>query len=561
MSVSRSFSFPAVLTALLALFMPQSLDAQPCTVQLALVNGRIFTVDRSHPWAEAVSICGDRISRVGSTAEIRAEIGPATRVVDLAGRLVVPGFIDAHVHLVDGAKTLLGVDLRDAKSPQEMAERLRVHAAKVPKGRWILGGYWDHEAWPGHALPTRQLVDGALPDHPALLMRLDGHVAVANSRALALAHVTRATVAPDGGAIGHDASGEPSGILKDNAVDLVSRVVPPPSYDETLEAVQAGLAHAASVGVTTIHDLTISADELRALEALRTAGTLPTRIYSVQARPIDDLIKAGIHTGFGDDWVRIGGVKYFADGSMGAGTAAFYEPYTDDPTTSGLLVHSPDELEKLVFDADAAGFQVEVHAIGDRANTLVLDIAEKLIEARGQKDRRFRIEHAQVVREADKKRFASLGVIASIQPSHCIDDMRWAEKRIGRARCEIAYDFKSFVDAGARIAFGTDWYVEPLNPMLGLYAAVTRQFTDGTPPGGWFPEERISLEQAVSFYTLGSAYAEFAEARKGSIETGKLADLVVLSSNIFETAPREILTTVPILTVVGGRVVYERPPQ
>jgi predicted amidohydrolase YtcJ len=541
--------------------MSQPLAAQPCTVQLALVNGRIFTVDRAHPWAEAVSICGERISRVGSTADIRAEIGPSTRVIDLAGRLVVPGFIDAHVHLVDGAKALLGVDLRDAKSPEEMAQRLRAHAAKVPKGRWILGGYWDHEAWPGHPLPTRQLVDAALPDHPALLMRLDGHVAVANSQALALARVTRATVAPDGGTIGHDASGEPNGILKDNAVDLVSKVVPPPSYDETLEAVQAGLTHAASLGVTTIHDLTTSADELRVFEAMRAAGTLPTRIYSVQLRAIDDLIKAGIHTGFGDDWVRIGGVKYFADGSMGAGTAAFYEPYSDDPTTSGLLVHSPEELEKLVFDADAAGFQVEVHAIGDRANTLVLDIAEKLVKARGQKDRRFRIEHAQVVRDADKKRFASLGVIASIQPSHCIDDMRWAEKRIGRKRCEIAYDFKSFADAGVHIAFGTDWYVEPLNPMLGLYAAATRQFTDGTPAGGWFPEERISLEQAVTFYTLGSAYAEFAEKHKGSIEAGKLADLVVLSANIFETPPREILTTVPVFTIVGGRIVYERPPQ
>jgi predicted amidohydrolase YtcJ len=386
-----------------------------------------------------------------------------------------------------------------------------------PKGRWILGGFWDHESWPDKTLPTRALIDAVTPDNPVFVQRLDGHMGLANTVALTMAGITRDTPAPEGGAIVRDAAGEPTGILKDNAADLVTRLVPPATLDETMAKARAALKHAASVGVTTVQDMTASAIELRAYQQLRAQGELPVRITSHQNHGIDGLVAAGVTTGFGDDWLRIGGIKLFADGSMGSGTAAFFAPYADDPTTSGLLIQSPAALEKKVFDADAAGFQVIVHAIGDRANAVVLDIFEKLQQARGARDRRPRIEHAQVVRDADKLRFAKAGVIASIQPSHCIDDMRWAEKRIGPDRVKIAYDFKSFVDAGARISFGTDWFVEPMNPMLGLYAAVTRQFPDGTPPGGWFPEERLTLQQAVEFYTAGSAYAEFAESRKGRL--------------------------------------------
>jgi predicted amidohydrolase YtcJ len=543
-----------------ALLLPASpVEAQDCTPSVVLVNARVFTVERSRPWAEAVAVCADRIAAVGATDEIRRLAAPATRIVDAKGRLVVPGFNDSHVHLLDGAKELLSLNLRDARSAEDMAARVRAYAATVPKGRWLLGGYWDHEAWPGHALPTRALMDAAAPDHPVFLQRLDGHMGVANSRALALAHLTRDTPVPEGGAILKDASGEPTGILKDNAMNLVEDAVPPPTYDETLGAARAALRHAASLGVTTVQDLTTSADQLRAYQALRASGELPVRIYSVQERPLDQFRGLGAATGFGDDWVRLGGVKFFADGSMGSGTAAFYAPYADDPSTSGLLLQSPEALRTMVFDADAAGFQVEVHAIGDRANAVVLDIFDQLAKERGGRDRRPRIEHAQVVRDTDKTRFARLGVIASIQPSHCTDDMRWAEKRIGRDRCAIAYDFKSFVDAGVHVAFGTDWFVEPLDPMIGLHAAVTRQFADGTPPGGWFPEERLTMEQAVEFYTLGSAYAEFAETRKGSIAAGKLADLVILSRDLFTVPPGEILGTKAVLTMVGGRVVYEAP--
>jgi predicted amidohydrolase YtcJ len=565
----KKLSVSSVSSVVMIVVSVSSATAQ-CIPDLVLLNGHIHTVDRARPRAEAVAVCGERIAAVGSSAEVRALVRPdgKTRIVDLDGRLVVPGFNDAHVHFIDGAEEIVGVDLRPAKDEQDFARRLAEHARRLPKGRWILGGYWDHEAWPSKALPTRRLIDAVVPDHPVFVQRLDGHMGVANSHAIALAGVTRETPVPDGGAIVRDASGEPAGVFKDNAMGLITRAVPPPTDEEIRERARAALKHAASLGVTTIQDMTASEAELRAYRALHAAGELTARIYSI--RNYGSPVSGGQapSTGDGDrtrstrasdDWIRTGAIKLFADGSMGSGTAAFFEPYADDPTTKGLLIQEPPALERAMLDADAAGLQLIVHAIGDRANALVLDIFEKLAKLRGHRDRRGRVEHAQVVRDADKARFKTLNVIASIQPSHCIDDMRWAEKRIGAARSAIAYDFKSFVDAGAPIAFGTDWYVEPLNPMLGLYAAVTRQFPDGTPPGGWFPEERIDLARAIEFYTLGSAYAEFAEDRKGTIAAGKLADLVVLSKDLFAIPPKEILTTKPVMTIVGGRIVYASP--
>jgi predicted amidohydrolase YtcJ len=549
------------VAALLAMHTDGStLTAAPrgCVADLIVVNARVHTVDPARPSAQAVAVCGDRISRVGSNEDVKATADAKTRVIDAGGRLLLPGFNDAHVHLISGADMLVGVDLRPATSEQDFVRRLGEYAARLPKGRWILGGFWDHEAWPTQALPTHQAIDAATPDHPVFVQRLDGHMAVANSLAMRLAKIESTTESPDGGTIVRDTSGRPTGVFKDNAMDLINRAVPADTIDETIEKARAALAHAASVGVTTIQDMTASATELQAYQTLRARGELTARIYSIQNHGIDGLVAAGVATGFGDDWVRIGGIKLFADGSMGSGTAAFYEPYTDDPSTKGLLLHPPEALQAAIFAADAAGFQVIVHAIGDRANAIVLDAFEKLQQERGTRDRRLRIEHAQVVRPGDKARFKTIGVIASIQPSHCIDDMRWSERRIGRDRSKIAYNFKSFVDAGARIAFGTDWFVEPMNPMIGLYAAVTRQFPDGTPAGGWFPEERISMEQADEYYTMGSAYAEFADTRKGSLTEGKLADMVLLSQDLFTIPSREILKTVPVYTIVGGRIVYER---
>jgi hypothetical protein len=524
---------------------------------LVVVHARVHTVDPAKPIAQAVAVTGERITRVGTNEDVESIIGPETRVIDAGGRLLLPGFNDAHVHFISGADELVGVNLRPASSEADFARRLADYAASLPRGEWILGGFWDHEAWPTRALPVHQIIDAATADNPVFVRRLDGHMGVANALAMRLAGIGLHTPDPDGGTIVRDAAGQPTGLLKDNAMDLITGAVPPATLDRTMDKARAALRHARSLGVTTVQDMTAGATELRAYQALQARGELTARIYSIQNHGIDGLVAAGVATGFGDDWIRVGGIKLFADGSMGSGTAAFFEPYADDPANCGLQLFTPDALARAIFDADAAGFQLIVHAIGDRANAVVLDALERLQRERGVRDRRPRIEHAQVVRPEDRRRFRATGAIASIQPSHCIDDMRWAERRIGPDRCKIAYNVKSFADAGVPVAFGTDWYVEPLNPMVGLYAAVTRQFPDGTPAEGWCPEERITLDRAVEYYTLGSAYAEFAEQRKGSLTDGKLADMVLLSKDIFVIPPPEILSVTPLYTIVGGQVVFD----
>ena len=525
---------------------------------LVLRNGRLWA-GKGLPPATALAIADGRILAVGGDADVAAFLSPRTRTVDLAGRLAVPGFNDAHVHFLSGGCGLLSVDLRGAKDEADLARLLGGHARTLPPGTWILEGNWDHEAWPSQALPTRRAIDAATPAHPVFVQRLDGHMSLANSLALRLAGVTRDTRDPDGGTIVRDAAGEPTGVLKDNAADLVAKAIPEPSREMNLRAARAALAEAARVGVTTIQDNS-PVDAIATYQDLRARGELTARMYvwryaSSALRP---LTEAGVRTGLGDEWIRLGALKILSDGSMGSGTAAFYEPYSDDPRTSGLLLHPVPELERMIVEADAAGFQLAVHAIGDRANALVLDAFEKAARTNGARDRRFRIEHAQVVRKQDLPRFKALGVVASIQPSHCIDDMRWAEKRIGKDRARDSYNFRSFTNAGIPVAFGTDWYVEPLDPRIGLYAAVTREFPGGGPPGGWFPEEKISLEDAIDLYTRGSAYAEFAEREKGTLEAGKLADVVVFAADLFRVPPREILTTPVDLTIVGGRVVFDR---
>jgi predicted amidohydrolase YtcJ len=527
------------------------------TADLVLRGGRVFA-GKGLPGGTALAVRGDRVLRVGDDAALARYVAAGTRVIELAGRLVVPGFNDAHVHFLDGGFGLLSVELRDARDEAEFARRIGAHARGLPPGTWILNGNWDHEAWPSKRLPTRGLIDPATAEHPVFVNRLDGHMALANSLALRLAGIDRGTPDPPGGSIVRDASGEPTGVLKDNAEELMARVIPEPSREMNLRAARAALGEAARLGVTTIQDNS-AADALPTYQALRERGELTARM-SVW-RPIahlPELRKTGVRSGLGDDWIRLGALKILADGSMGAGTAAFFEPYADDPGTRGLLLYPVEELARLVLEADAAGFQLAVHAIGDRANSLVLDAFEAALRANGTRERRFRIEHAQVVRKADLARYRRLGVIASIQPSHCIDDMRWAEKRIGSARCREAYNFASFTRLGIPVAFGTDWYVEPLDPRLGLYAAVTREYREGGPPGGWFPEERIGLAEALDLYTRGSALAEFAEGDKGTLEPGKLADFVVFARDLFALPPREILTTPVELTVVGGRVVFER---
>jgi predicted amidohydrolase YtcJ len=524
---------------------------------LVLRGGRVWA-GKGLPAASAIALKDGRVAALGRDADVQPLIGPGTRVVELRGRLVVPGFNDAHVHFLSGGFGLLSVDLRDARDEQDFAARIGAHARTLPKGTWIQEGNWDHEAWPSKTLPTRQLIDALTPDHPVFVQRLDGHMALANSLALRLAGVTRETRDPDGGTIVRDAAGEPTGILKDNAEGLVTRVIPEPSREMNLRAARAALKEAARVGVTTIQDNS-SVDALGTYQDLRATGELTARFYVwryISAR--EPLEKAGLRTGLGDEWIRLGALKILSDGSMGSGTAAFFDPYTDDPKTSGLLLYPVPELERLIREADAGDFQLAVHAIGDRANSLVLDAFEKAAAANPPRDRRFRIEHAQVVRKADLARYRRLGVIASIQPSHAIDDMRWAERRIGTERARDSYNVRSFTAAGIPVAFGTDWFVEPLDPRLGLYAAVTRERPEGGPEGGWFPEEKIALEDALDLYTRGSAYAEFAEKEKGTLVPGMLADLVVFAADLFKVPPRQILTTPVDFTVAGGRVVFDR---
>jgi hypothetical protein len=522
------------------------------------VNGRVYV--QKGRFETALAVAGDRVLAVGDDAAVSALASRTTRVVDLRGRLLTPGFNDAHVHFIDGGFGLLSVDLRDAKDEANFAARIGKYAASLPQGVWILNGNWDHERWKSQALPTKALIDGVTKDNPVALNRLDGHMLLANSLALRAAGIDRNTKDPFGGTIVRDASGEPTGILKDNAQDLLYKAVPEPTREMNVRAAKAALAHAASLGVTSVQDNS-SIDALPTYQQIRAEGGLLTRINVWRpSAALKPLIDAGVRSGLGDDWIRIGAIKILSDGSMGAGTAAFFEPYADEPTTSGLLLYPVEELDRMIDESDAAGFQLAVHAIGDRANALVLDAFEKAAAARPRADRRFRIEHAQVVRRADLARFAKLGVVASIQPSHCIDDMRWAPKRIGALRCRMAYNFKSFLDAGVPVAFGTDWFVEPLDPRLGLYAAVTRELVEGGPKDGFYPEERLSLDQAIDLYTRGSAYAEFADDRKGTLEPGKLADLAIFAGDLFKLEPRKILTTEVDLTMVGGRVVYERTP-
>lgn len=527
---------------------------------MVLVNGRIFTVNAAQPWAQAAAVRDGKFVAVGTDGEIRKLIGGKTEVIDLQGKLALPGFNDAHLHFCSGGLYLLGIDLRPAVDEKDFARIINeyIYKNQIPKGEWITGGRWDHENWPSKKHPRKELIDPVTPDHPVLVSRLDGHMALANSLALKLAGITRDTPDPQGGEIVKDKrTGEPTGILRDNATDLVYAVIPPLKREKRERAIRAAIRHAQQLGVTSVQDNS-SGEDLQIYQELLRKGELGVRVNAWRGADfIADLQRIGITAPYGDPFLRLGTVKLFVDGSMGAGTALFFAPYEDDPSTSGLPIHSQDELEALVASADKAGLQVAAHAIGDRANAWILDALAKARAANGARDSRHRVEHAQVVRRQDVERFRDLGVIASVQPCHCIDDMRWAEKRIG-GRVDGAYRWSSFLQAGVRLAFGTDWDVEPLDPRLGLYAAVTRELPGGGPAGGWHPAEKLSLEKAIEVYTLGSAYAEFQEGVKGSIEVGKFADMAVLDKDIFAAAPRELLAVPVAMTVLGGRVVYKR---
>jgi predicted amidohydrolase YtcJ len=531
-------------------------------VDLVLINGSVWTGNPRQPWAEALAVRGEKIFKVGTTAEIRKLAGEGVTVVDLKGGLVLPGFIDSHTHFLAGGFALKSLALRDAKSRDEFAARVAAKVRELGTGEWVVNGDWDHEQFSPPELPRKEWIDAVTPANPVCVNRFDGHMVLANSLALKLAGITTHTPAPPGGEIVRDPmTGEPTGILKDAAMDLVYAKIPEPSFQEKLLAAEASLREAAAHGVTSVHEMA-DASSFEVFEELDRQGKLTARLHVyIPITQVDLLSRLKIRLPFGNPRLKLAGLKGFVDGSLGSATAYFFEPYEDDPKTSGLLheqMFPEGIMEKRILEADRAGLQVAVHAIGDRANNLLLDIFEKVIAADGPRDRRWRIEHAQHLRASDIARFGRLGIIASVQPYHLIDDGRWAEKKIGQERAKTTYAFRSLLAAGATLTFGSDWTVAPLSPVAGIYAAVTRRTLDGKNPGGWVPEQKISVEEAVKAYTINGAFAEFAEGSKGSIEEGKLADLVVLSRDIFKIPAEEIGGVDVRLTVFDGKIIYQK---
>ncbi len=523
-----------------------------------LVGGPVWSGLSDRPDAKGVAIGRGEILAVGDEETIRAMAGPATEVIELEGRFAMPGFIDTHTHFLEGGFRLASVDLRDAATPEEFARRIAGHASGLPRGSWILGGDWDHELWGGD-LPDRAWIDAVTPDHPVFVTRLDWHMALANSRAMEAAGFDPSTPDPPGGEIVRDASGRPTGVFKDEAMNLIYAAVPEPTDAERDEALEAAMAHAASLGVTGVHDMG-DWDGLATYRRARAADALTLRVRAFVPLAGWERLAAYVREeGTGDDLLRWGGLKGFVDGSLGSSTALFFAPYADDPAERGLRVTELAALEEQVRGADSAGLQVAIHAIGDRANAELLDLYAAVERDHGPRDRRFRIEHAQHLRPADLPRFARLDVIPAMQPYHAIDDGRWAERKIGAERLAGTYAFRSLIEAGARPAFGSDWTVAPLDPLLGVYAAVTRRTLDGANPGGWLPSERISPAEALRAYTRDAARAGFQEERVGTLRPGMLADLVVLDRSPFEV-PSEALRELRVdRTIVGGRTVFRRP--
>jgi len=554
------------LTGFLLACRPAVWAAETAAADLLVVNGKVWTVQAPQPQATAVAVAQGRILGVGSDAGMRALARTDTKILDAHGHLILPGFYDSHMQLLAGGLRLQQVDLKEALDETDFGRRLREFQEQLPRERWLLGGNWDHDRTLHGRLPTAALLDKYVPTRPAFLVRYDGHMAVVNTRVLQLAGITATTPDPPGGLIERKAgSKEPTGLLRDNAMSLVTGLVPEPSDEELVAAVRAALTELARHGITSAQDMDGSAPDqrrqlFRLYQQLRRSGQLTARIDL--RWPLADwrqLADLGLEAGFGDDWVRIGGLKGFVDGSLGSSTAKLFEPYRNDPNNTGVWVTPLGTLRKQILGADQAGLQVAIHAIGNRANAELLDLFDEVNQQNGARDRRFRIEHAQHLRPQDYPRFKALGVLPSLQPYHISDDGRWAEGRLGAQRCAASYANRALLDAGARLAFGSDWPVAPVSPLLGIDAAVRRRTLDGKHPQGWFPEQRLTVAEALRAYTLDAAYAAFQEKERGSLEVGKLADLVVLSRDILDPREREHLAACEVvLTIVGGKVVYAK---
>ena len=526
------------------------------TSDMIITNARIWTGNAEQPYAEAMAVSGDTIVAIGSIREVMKYKSGADTVIDLGGRFVAPGFIDSHLHLLQGGSNLASVQLRDASTPEEFIKRIKEYAATLKPGTWILGGDWDGMDW--ESLPQKGWIDSVTPDNPVFVSRLDGHMALANSLAMKLAGVDRRVKDVSGGTITRDGSGEPTGIFKDNAMDLISVKIPEQSEEEVDRAIVAAMHYLASNGVTSAHAVDAAAYS-DALERVRARGEQITRLYYLQTiSRWKDMKEQVERDGRGDRWISTGGVKGFVDGSLGSHTAAFLEPYTDLQTDTGLFVNSEEDLFNWILESDKAGLQVVIHAIGDEAINFLLNAYEKVAAENGERDRRFRIEHSQHITPSDIERYGKLKVIASMQPYHAIDDGRWAEEYIGPERVKTTYAFRSLLDSGATLAFGSDWFVAPATPLEGIYGAVTRRTLDGKNLEGWVPEQKITVEEALKAYTINAAYASFEEDLKGTLEPGKLADFVVLNRDITTIDPVEIWDVKAQQTWVGGKKVFDR---
>jgi len=546
-------ALPVLAVSLLACACSRGAD-------LVVVHGMVWTGLASGPaWPGGVAIRGDSIVAVGDSSAVAPYIGRGTRVIDAHGGLIMPGFNDAHTHFIDASLALSSVQLRDAATPQEFVRRIAAYARGLKPGEWITGGEWDHTLWPGQTLPRHEWIDSVTPNTPVVVERLDGHELLANAMAMRLAGITASTPTPFGGQILHDpATGQPTGVFKDAAQDLIYRVVPNATAEQMDSALARGLAHAESLGVTGVGYMSASFADLESFRRMERAGRLTMRcvLYILEDwRATADTLKA---EGAGDDWVRIGGMKRYMDGSAGSRTAFMAQPYADSAGYRGLLEHTPADMARWIGAADSAGLQVAIHSIGDSANALLLAMYDSVARAHGPRDRRFRVEHAQHLRPQDIPKFGADGIIASMQPYHAIDDGRWIEQRLGPQRIHDAYVFRSLLDSHAVLAFGSDWPVAPLDPIVGVYAAVTRRTLDGKNPDGWIPEQKITLAEALRAYTWGAAYAVFAEHRRGTLAPGMLADVDVLDHDLFTMPPESLATARVAETIVGGKVVFER---
>lgn len=550
--------FRLALLPLLCGALAHAAAAQPAPVPADVIytDGVVWT-GRAGGTVPGFAVRNGRVVAVGAPEVLAPWRGAGTRTESLGGAFVTPGFVDAHVHFLSGGFQLASVDLRDARTPAEFTARIAAFARTQPAGTWIVGGDWDHENWGGD-LPTRAWIDAATPDHPVWVNRLDGHMALANSHALRLAGVDAAATAPEGGEIVRDAAGAPTGIFKDEAMGLVARAIPEPTPAQLDAALDRAQQHALALGVTQVHDMGSFGGWLdhAAYRRAHAANRLRMRVYShVPVHTWRRLADTVAVRGRGDDRLRWGGLKGFVDGSLGSTTAWFYAPYDDEPTSTGLVVIDTTAFAAELDGADAAGLQIAVHAIGDRANDWILSVYARLAAARPTRERPFRVEHAQHLTPVAVARFGASGVVASMQPYHVIDDGRWAGKRIGD-RVRTTYPFHTLLADGAPLAFGSDWTVAPMSVADGLYAALTRATLDGQRPGGWVPEEKIALADALDAYTRGGATAGGWEGLTGTLTPGKAADFVVWNANPFTLAPEALRTLRALRTVVDGETVY-----